>query len=63
MANPSFTVDDEMLDEFDEVIWQKKMDGDLSREATRSDVLRELIENYIEGNGASSKTATPTTAD
>ena len=63
MANPSFQIPDEQLEEFDEVIWQKKKNGELSRKDSRSDVLRMLVEEYIEGNGNSSTTMSPQAAD
>ena len=63
MANPSFQVDDELLDELDEIIWQKKKDGELSRKTSRSDILRELVEEYVEGNGNISTGPAMQTAD
>jgi len=63
MANPSFSIPDEKLNEFDDVIWEKKQEGELPRDASRSDVIRDLIEEYVEGNGNSSKAAEMTTAD
>ena len=61
MANPSFKIDDETLAEFDRVIDIKKARGDLPSNTRRSKVLRELVEEYIEGNETSwnPSTATP----
>jgi hypothetical protein len=51
MATPTFSIDDEDLDELDELIFEKKVEGDLPRDATRSEVLRELALNWIESEG------------
>lgn len=56
MANPSFSIDDELLEEFDEIIFQKKVNGDLPRDASRSSVLAQLVEDYVEGNRNTSTT-------
>jgi metal-responsive CopG/Arc/MetJ family transcriptional regulator len=53
MASPSFQIDDETLEEFDQLINIKKATGDLPSDANRSEVLRNLVEEYIEGNGNS----------
>ena len=54
MANPSFQIDDETLDELDSIIWEKKVAGEIDRDTSRSDVIRDLVEEYIEGNGNTS---------
>lgn len=51
MANPSFEIDDEKLEEFDQVILQKKAAGELDSKVSRSEVIRMMIEEYVEGNG------------
>lgn len=56
MAGPSFQIDDQKLDQFDEIIFQKKAAGELDRDTSRSDVLRQLVEDYIEGNRSTSTT-------
>ena len=53
MANPSFSIPDETLEEFDRIILQKKVNGDLSAGASRSEVIRSLVEEYVEGNESS----------
>ena len=63
MANPSFQVDDELLDQLDEIIWQKMKDGELPRNTSRSDILRDLVEEYVEGNGSISNSPTMQPAD
>ncbi|MFB6237552.1 MAG: CopG family ribbon-helix-helix protein [Halopenitus sp.] len=60
MANPSISVPDELLDEFDDEIINRKADGDLPRDASRSQVIAKLMEGYVEGNlTSSSRAATP----
>lgn len=63
MANPSFQVDDELLEQFDQIILQKKAQGELDPKTSRSDVLRDLVEEYVEGNWSTSTKAIPQTAD
>ena len=63
MANPSFSIPDETLEEFDQIILHKKVNGDLSAGASRSEVIRSLVEEYVEGNGNSSTTPTMQPAD
>lgn len=62
MANPSVSIDDELLDEFDEVIRQKKLAEEMDMSTSRSEVVAGLIEEYVEGNGSTS-TAPTATAD
>lgn len=56
MANPSFSIDDELLDEFDTIILQKKAQGEIPRDTSRSEVIRDLVEGYVEGNASTSPT-------
>jgi metal-responsive CopG/Arc/MetJ family transcriptional regulator len=62
MANPSFPIPDEKLEEFDRIISMKKAKGELPMDTSRSEVIRQLVEEYIEGNGSIS-TAIAATAD
>lgn len=48
MARPSVSVPDELLEDFDEAIWQRKLVGDLDRDANRSTVMRELMQEFVE---------------
>jgi metal-responsive CopG/Arc/MetJ family transcriptional regulator len=48
MARPSISVPDELLDEFDDAIWDRKVIGELDRDADRSQVIRELMREYVE---------------
>lgn len=51
MARPTFSIDDEDLDELDEIIFEKKVEGELPRDTTRSEILRELALGWIEEEG------------
>lgn len=53
MANVSFQIDDERLEELDQIINIKKAKGELEGNTSRSDVLREIVQEYIEGNAIS----------
>lgn len=48
MARPSFTVPDDLLEDFDDVIWELQRRGELDRDDSRSSVVRELMEDWIE---------------
>ena len=47
--NVAFRVDEELLEDFDDTIFRKKVDGELDRDTSRSEVLRELMRGYIDG--------------
>lgn len=51
MARPTFSIDDEDLDELDELIFEKKVEGEIPRDTTRSEILRELALGWIEEEG------------
>jgi metal-responsive CopG/Arc/MetJ family transcriptional regulator len=46
----SIRLDEELLEEFDDTIWYLEMQGDLPRRTSRSDIVRELIEEWLEEN-------------
>ena len=48
MVNTGFTIDEDLLDDFDEVIWQKEVNGDLPRDTPRSRVLQHLVQEYVD---------------
>jgi len=48
MAHPSFTIPDELLDDFDRAIASKKAKGELPTNASRSSVVREFMKEYAE---------------
>ena len=50
MVNTGFTIDEDLLDDFDEVIWQKEVNGDLPRDTPRSKVLQHLVQEYVDEN-------------
>jgi metal-responsive CopG/Arc/MetJ family transcriptional regulator len=62
MATPSFQIDDTKLEELDQVINIKKARGELDSDKSRSDVLRQLVEEYVEGNETSWTTSKATPA-
>ena len=47
MAHPSFTIPDELLEDFDDVIWELQTRGELSRDESRSSIVRELMQEWI----------------
>jgi metal-responsive CopG/Arc/MetJ family transcriptional regulator len=47
MANPSISVDDDVLMEFDDIIWQLKKQGEMDRGVSRSQVIQQLMEEWI----------------
>lgn len=48
MANPSISVPDDVLDKFDDLIIQKKAKGELDRDVSRSEIIAQLMEEWIE---------------
>lgn len=64
MANPSVSIPDEVLDDFDTVIKQKKLAQEMDMDLSRSELITQLIQEYVEGNGNTSNgKTTPATAD
>lgn len=68
MAKPSVSIPDELLEDFDDEIMRRKLNDELPRKATRSDVVRLLMEAWLQGNvrwpsTSRTSTATATTAD
>lgn len=60
MVNTSFEIDQEKLDQMDDIIWEMKVEGEISRDTSRSDVMRRLVEDFIQGNENSPPETTPT---
>ena len=56
MPNASFQIDEEKLEAFDRKIKRQQLNGDLPSDASRSDVLRDLIADYVD-NGDAKKAA------
>lgn len=52
MARPSISVPDELLNEFDDLLWEAKRNGDLDRDVDRSEVVRELMRLWMRSRGA-----------
>lgn len=59
MARPSFTVPDDLLDDFDRALASKSARGELPPKVNRSKVIRELMHEYAKeelGEGNSNTT-------
>jgi metal-responsive CopG/Arc/MetJ family transcriptional regulator len=67
MANPSISVDDEVLDQFDEINDRRRLAEELDLDTSRSEVIQRLMEEYIEEHreflSEGNPKATPATAD
>lgn len=50
MARPSVSVPDDLLEDFDDKIWELKVEEEVKRDTTRSDVMQELMRQWVEGN-------------
>lgn len=48
MANPSVSIPDELLEDFDDVIWELQMEGELDRDVSRSEMIQQLLQNYVD---------------
>lgn len=46
--NVTFRAPESLIERLDEAVFRAKVDGEIDRDASRSDVLRELVENYCE---------------
>ena len=70
MASPSVSIDDDLLEDFDDIIAIMQLQGHLPRNMSRSKIIEDLIADWVdehddyldqfEGNG---NRATTTTAD
>lgn len=63
MAKPSFSIPDELLDEFDEEIDEKRRSGEFDLDTSRSEVVRELMRQWLEGNSNSTLDPSSATTD
>ena len=65
MANPSIYIPDDLLEDFDEVLKQKKLREDIPMDTSRSELIQEWMQEYVEGNVSCSPatTVTPATSD
>lgn len=50
MARPTISMPDELLEEFDDKIDQKKLNEEFDLDTNRSEVFRELARQWVEGN-------------
>ena len=63
MAKPSVSMPDELLDDFDDVILEKKVAGELDRDTSRSEVIQDLMADWIENHESEENRPTARTAD
>lgn len=50
MANTSIVISDELLEEFDDKLFEEKAAGNVSRDTSRSEMIRRLMEEWVDGN-------------
>lgn len=62
MKTVSIYAPEDLVDDFDDKVWEMKSGGEIDRDASRSEVIRHLMEEWAEGNSTSSS-ATTVTAD
>jgi len=63
MAKPSLSIPDELLEEFDEEIDEKRRSGEFELDTSRSEVVRELMRQWLEGNSNSTLDPSSATTD
>lgn len=49
METVSVYADDDLVEEFDEKVWELKTEGKIDRDASRSEVIRDLMQEWVEG--------------
>uniref|UniRef100_A0A7D5GKB2 Ribbon-helix-helix protein CopG domain-containing protein n=2 Tax=Natrinema halophilum TaxID=1699371 RepID=A0A7D5GKB2_9EURY len=57
MKTVSIYAPEDLVDDFDDKVWQMKADGEIDRDASRSEVIRHLMGEWAEGNSTSCSTA------
>ena len=62
MPNPSVSMDQELLDEFDEKIKRLKLQEEIDIDTSRSQVMQELVRQWVEGNSTLTSSDSRTTA-
>lgn len=63
MAKPSFSIPDELLEEFDDQIDEKRLNGEFDLDTSRSEVVREFMRQWTEGNLNWTLSDSPLTSD
>jgi metal-responsive CopG/Arc/MetJ family transcriptional regulator len=48
MAKPSMSVPDDLLDDFDDVVWELEKSGELPRDVSRSAVIQNLMQEFVD---------------
>lgn len=47
-VNTGITISKELLDDFDDVIWELQREGELGRDTSRSEMVQQLMQNYVD---------------
>ena len=63
MVNTGITVPEELLDTFDGVILEKKVAGELDKDTSRSEVIQDLMADWIEKHECGENRPAAQTAD
>lgn len=50
MVSPSFSMDEDLLKEFDETLNELKREGEIDMDTRRSEIVRELMRTWIDEN-------------
>lgn len=53
MKTVSIYAPEDLVEQFDDKVWEMKADGKIDRDASRSEVVRHLMEEWAEGNSTS----------
>ena len=48
MVNTGVTIPDELLDDFDDVVWHLEVQGELPRDVSRSAVIQDLMQEFVD---------------
>lgn len=50
MTNTSIVISDELLEEFDDKLFEEKTAGNVNRDTSRSEMIRILMREWVNGN-------------
>ena len=50
MVNTGITVPEELLEDFDDVVWELEKAGQLDRDTSRSEVIQQLMQDYVDNH-------------
>ena len=48
MVNTGITVPEELLEDFDDVVWALEVEGELPRDTSRSAVIQDLMQEFVD---------------